>query len=117
MTTRTELLETIASGDNSGVEFKRDDLRTQDLAKELVAFSNLEGGMVLLGVEDDGTITGLTRNDLEEWVMNVCRDKIRPAIVPFFEVVCGVKNGIVKLTDCKLFSAFLHEAKLLKGLS
>ena len=114
MTTRTELLETIASGDNSGVEFKRDDLRTQDLAKELVAFSNLEGGMVLLGVEDDGTITGLTRNDLEEWVMNVCRDKIRPAIVPFFEVVRGVKNGIVKLTDCKLFSAFLHEAKLLK---
>ena len=93
MTTRTELLETIASGENSGVEFKRDDLRTQDLAKELVAFSNLEGGMVLLGVEDDGTITGLTRNDLEEWVMNVCRDKIRPAIVPFFEVVRGVKDN------------------------
>ena len=93
MTTRTELLETIASGENSGVEFKRDDLRTQDLANELVAFSNLEGGMVLLGVEDDGTITGLTRNDLEEWVMNVCRDKIRPAIVPFFKVVRGVKDN------------------------
>ena len=102
MTTRTELLETIASGENSGVEFKRDDLRTQDLAKELVAFSNLEGGMVLLGVEDDGTITGLTRNDLEEWVMNVCRDKIRPAIVPFFEMVRGVKDNndiaIVRVT-------------------
>ena len=102
MTTRTELLETVASGENSGVEFKRDDLRTQDLAKELVAFSNLEGGMVLLGVEDDGTITGLTRNDLEEWVMNVCRDKIRPAIVPFFEMVRGVKDNndiaIVRVT-------------------
>ncbi len=93
MTTRTELLEVIANGENSGVEFKRDDLRTQDLAKELVAFSNLEGGMVLLGVEDDGTIAGLTRPDLEEWVMNVCRDKIRPAIVPFFEVVrCARDN-------------------------
>ena len=93
MTTRTELLEIIANGENSGVEFKRDDLRTQDLAKELVAFSNLEGGMVLLGVEDDGTITDLTRQDLEEWVMSVCRDKIRPAIVPFFEVVRGVKDN------------------------
>ena len=93
MTTRTELLEIIASGENSGVEFKRDDLRTQDLAKELVAFSNLQGGMVLLGVEDDGTITGLTRDDLEEWVMSVCRDKVRPAIVPFFEVVRGVKDN------------------------
>ena len=35
MTTRTELLEIIANGENSGVEFKRDDLRTQDLAKDL----------------------------------------------------------------------------------
>ena len=93
MTTRTELLEIIANGENSGVEFKRDDLRTQDLAKELVAFSNLEGGMVLLGVEDDGIITGLARENLEEWIMSVCRDKIRPAIVPFFEVVRGVKDS------------------------
>lgn len=102
MTTRTELLEIIANGENSGVEFKRDDLRAQDLAKELVAFSNLEGGMVLLGAEDDGTITGLTRQDLEEWVMSVCRDKIRPAIIPFFEVVRGVKDSndvaIVRVT-------------------
>ena len=102
MTTRTELLEIIANGENSGIEFKRDDLRTQDFAKELVAFSNLEGGMVLLGVEDGGTVTGLTRPDLEEWVMNLCRDKIRPAIVPFFEVLRNVENGndvaIVRVT-------------------
>jgi ATP-dependent DNA helicase RecG len=102
MTTRTELLEIIGNGENSGMEFKRDDLRTQDLAKELVAFSNLEGGMVVLGVEDDGTVSGLTRPDLEEWVMNVCRDKIRPAIVPFFEVIRGVDEGkdvaIVRVT-------------------
>ncbi len=102
MTTRNELLEILASGENSGVEFKRDDLSTQDLAKELVAFSNLEGGMVLLGVEDDGSVTGLARDNLEEWVMNVCRDKIRPAIVPFFEVVPNTKDSndvaIVRVT-------------------
>ena len=102
MTTRTELLEIIANGENSGVEFKRDDLRTQDLAKELVAFSNLEGGTVLLGVEDDGSVSGLARPDIEEWVMNVCRDKIRPAIVPFFEVIRTVEGGkdvaIVRVT-------------------
>lgn len=102
MTTRTELLEIIASGENSGVEFKRDDLHTQDLAKELVAFSNFQGGMVLLGVENDGTITGLMRRDLEEWVMSVCRDKIRPAIIPFFEMVRGVEDdhdvAIVRVT-------------------
>ena len=52
-TTRTELLEIIRNGENSGVEFKRDAIQNLALAKELVAFSNFEGGMVLLGVEDD----------------------------------------------------------------
>lgn len=93
MTTRTELLEIISNRENSGVEFKRDDLQNHTLAKELVAFSNLEGGMVLLGVEDDGSITGLARENLEEWVMTVCRDKIRPAIIPFFEVIRDAEPG------------------------
>jgi ATP-dependent DNA helicase RecG len=48
MATHTEVLEIIANGESSGVEFKRDVLRNHDLAKELVAFSNPSGGMVFL---------------------------------------------------------------------
>lgn len=91
--TRTELLEIIRNGENSAVEFKRDDITVEQLAKELVAFSNLDGGMVLLGVEDDGAISGITRHRLEEWVMTACRDKIRPAIIPFYEVLRDVEPG------------------------
>ena len=39
-----ELLELIAGGENSGVEFKRDDLREEQLAREVVAFANFQGG-------------------------------------------------------------------------
>ena len=91
--TKIELLELIANGENSGLEFKRDDIDNRALAKELVAFANLMGGHVLLGVEDDGSITGITRPKLEEWVMTACRDKIRPEIIPFFEVVRDVEPG------------------------
>src|SRR3972149_5538206 len=91
MTTHTDLLEIIRNGENSGVEFKRDVLENHALAKELVAFSNHSGGMVLLGVEDDGSISGVTRPDLEEWGMNACRDKIRPGIIPFFEIVRDIE--------------------------
>src|ERR1700733_4383979 len=91
--THTELLEIINNGENSGVEFKRDELQTSDLAKELVAFSNFSGGIVLLGVEDDGRISGITRPDVEQFVMNTCRDKIRPAIIPFFEMIRDVEPG------------------------
>ena len=102
MTTHTELLEIIRNRENSGVEFKRDALENHALAKELVAFSNLSGGMVLLGVEDDGSIAGMTRLDLEEWVMTACRDKIRPGIIPFFEIVRDIEPekavAIVRVT-------------------
>lgn len=102
MMTHTELLEIISNGESSGVEFKRDVVANHDLAKELVAFSNLRGGMVLLGVEDDGSISGITRPNVEQFVMNACRDNIRPAIIPFFEVVRDVEPGkdvaIVRVT-------------------
>jgi ATP-dependent DNA helicase RecG len=91
--TKRELLELIRNGENSGVEFKREAVENHQLAKELVAFANLGGGRALVGVDDDGTVSGLTRTDLEEWVMQTCRDKIRPEIVPFFEVVRGVESG------------------------
>ena len=93
MVTKTALLEIIANGEHSGLEFKRDVLQNHQLAKEIVAFSNLEGGMVLLGVDDDGTISGLTRDNLEEWVMTACRDKIRPAIIPTFQTIRDVEPG------------------------
>ena len=93
MVTKTELLEIIKNGENSGIDFKRDVLENYKLAKELVAFSNFEGGMVLLGVDDDGTIIGITRNRLEEWVMTTCRDKVRPGLIPFFETIRGIEPG------------------------
>lgn len=91
--TRTELLEIMGNGENSGVEFKLDTIDNRALAKELVAFANLQGGRVLLGVNDDGTLCGLTRPKLEEWVMTACRDKIRPELIPYFDRVKNVEPG------------------------
>ena len=61
---RTELMELIRGGEDSVVDFKRDDIENHQLAKTLVSFLNLEGGAVLLGVENDGSITGATRDRL-----------------------------------------------------
>ena len=113
--THTELLEIIRNGENSGVEFKRDVIENHDLAKELVAFSNLAGGIVLLGIEDDGTISGITRLKLEEWVMTACRDKIRPAIIPFYEVAKEVEPGkdvaIVRIAQGNDVHAMWHNGR------
>jgi ATP-dependent DNA helicase RecG len=87
---KTELLEIIANGENSGIEFKRDDIRPEDLGKEVVALANLQGGRVLLGVDDDGTISGIQdrgRSSTEEWVMQCFRDKVHPLIIPYYEEI------------------------------
>lgn len=82
---KSELLEMIANGENSGIEFKRDDIRPEQLAKEIVALANFQGGRILLGVEDDGTVSGLQQPNTQEWVLNVFRDKVFPQIIPFYE--------------------------------
>jgi len=86
--TRSELLELIANGENSGVEFKRDDIRPEQLAKEVVALANFQGGKIILGVEDDGTIIGIQRDDLEPWVMDTVFGRyVHPMILPFYEEI------------------------------
>jgi len=87
--TRTDLIELIQNRENSGVEFKRDDTTPEKLAKEMAALLNLEGGHILLGVEQDGTVSGLVRDPekVEEWVMQVARSHLRPAAIPFWETL------------------------------
>jgi len=92
--TRTELLEVIQNGESSGVEFKRDEIQNRELAKEVVAFANFMGGIILLGVEDDGNVHGTTRRNLEEWVMDLCRSKIDPPIIPYLEWVREIRPGV-----------------------
>lgn len=87
---KTELLEIIANGENSGIEFKRDDIRPEDFGKEVVALANLQGGRILLGIDDDGTISGIHdrgRSSTEEWVMQCFRDKVHPLIIPYYEEI------------------------------
>ena len=99
---RDQLAGLIGSGENSGVDFKRDAVRPERVAREIAGLLNLEGGHVLLGVEDDGAVTGLSRDrrKAEEWVMEVARTHVRPAMIPFWETVEwreGMIVGVVSL--------------------
>ena len=81
---KKEIQDIIKNGENSSVEFKRDDLTADAMSKEIVAMSNLSGGKILLGVDDDQTISGLQRSDTEEWVMNIARQNIFPPVIPHY---------------------------------
>lgn len=85
---KQDIFDLIANGENSGVEFKRDDIRPEQLAKEIVALANLKGGRILLGVEDDGSISGISRNNVSEWVADTVFGRyVHPQILPYYEEV------------------------------
>lgn len=97
---QTDLLRLIAGGESSRVEFKRDDLKPVKVAEVIAGLLNLQGGQVLLGVEDDGEVSGLTRSSgkAEEWIMQIARDHLVPSIIPTWEVTefeGGTMVGIV----------------------
>lgn len=100
---KSDVLQLIANGENSGVEFKRDDLRPEQLAKEIVALANLKGGSLLLGVDDDGSISGIQRADLELWVMDTVFGRyVHPMILPYYEEVAfddGRRVAVISLTE------------------
>lgn len=90
---RVEFSDMLRNGEDSLVGFKTDDVENLELAKDLVAFLNLDGGTLLLGVEDDGSISGVRRPGIEEWVEDVCRVEILPPVVPVLRWIRGAAVG------------------------
>ena len=62
--TLRELEQLVGLGEGLSLEFKRQVPRPKRIAKEVVALANTHGGRIVLGVDDDGTITGV--NDASE---------------------------------------------------
>ena len=94
-----ELLEILTNPENSKVEFKRDDIRPEQLAKEIVAFCNFKGGQIFLGIDDKTReIVGLNRTNCEEWVMDTVFSRyITPSIIPIYEEVVTPENKKVAI--------------------
>lgn len=69
----------IQQGENTQIEFKSAAARPESIAREIVAFANTLGGSLLIGIEDDGTITGI-ESSLETRIANISRNNIVPAL-------------------------------------
>lgn len=105
-----ELIELISRGEDSRTQFKRsqDVTNAKSLAGEIVAFANGKGGKILIGVDDDGVIIGLSSDDIRrinQLIANTATNCIRPPINPETEnisvgdrlvMVVSIPEGISK---------------------
>ena len=68
-----------------GVVTKNFQADADDLAKAIASMANTRGGLLLLGVEDDGTVSGVGSMEQSDALMRqvtqVCRDRIEPPLI------------------------------------
>ena len=78
--TQAALADLIAPGEGQTTEFKRG--RASGLGREICAFANSEGGVILLGVDDDGTVVGIGQhNRVKSQVQSIARSADPPIAV------------------------------------
>ncbi|MBC8228873.1 ATP-binding protein [bacterium] len=76
------LEDIIANGEDSQVEVELDEIHPNQLAGEMVAFANTYGGRILLGIDDEGNIVGVKRENIDEWIANISSNNCQPTILP-----------------------------------
>ena len=93
------------------IEFKRE--FTSDINKVVIAFANTGGGILYIGVDNDGNVVELANADAEMLkISNSIRDTIKPDVTMFvdyqYEIINGktvIKVIVQKGTSCPYYIA------------
>jgi ATP-dependent DNA helicase RecG len=92
-TSRTELMRMVRGGEDTFLELKVKLSNTEKIAQEIVALANTGGGLIVFGVNDQLRVEGLEdSDDVQEELVRICREEIRPALVPYIDRI-AFDNG------------------------
>ena len=80
----------LKKGEDSFCQFKTNFTSIDNLAVEIAAFANSQGGKIIVGVDDLGTVIGLSMQDvqrLNQWISNASAQKIEPPLFVKTEII------------------------------
>ncbi len=93
-----ELFEALNAGEDSSNQFKVTFKNIDQLAAEIAAFANTDGGRLIIGVTDAGELNGLSKDEvgrLNQWLSNVTSQKIEPPVFVKTEILLCKKKRIL----------------------
>lgn len=94
-----EVKRLASRGEGQHTEFKKKANYPEKIVREIVAFANGDGGTLLLGVDDDGTVSGVRDIEGETFAVNQAIDKwIFPRL--------AVETTTLKITEKKGVTVF-----------
>lgn len=96
------LKEQVAAGEDSMRQFKAKIDNADSLAAEMAAFANTNGGVIFIGVQDNGTVSGLTPQEVHtvnQLISNVASQHVRsPLVVQTQNILLENGNVVIALT-------------------
>lgn len=90
-----ELIKLLDEGEGLALDFKENLSDSRGMSRLMASFANTDGGTILVGVADDGKITGVPAADpviksLTDWAHQNCNPPLRPTF------------GTVRISDDKV---------------
>ena len=95
-----QLRKLVMEGEGQHLEFKRKVSHPEKIVREMIAFANSEGGTILIGVDDDGSLAGVKYPDEEMMsVGEAMRKYLRQPLVYHDTVIELAQNKFVVRLD------------------
>ncbi len=99
----SELRKLVNQGEGPHLEFKRKASHPEKIIREMIAFANTDGGTVLIGVDDKGTIPGVKYPEEEILVIQQALQKAcRPSLFATETIIPLDENQFVVRLDIPL---------------
>ena len=104
------ILNLILQGENQQLDFKHSITDSKKIARTLVAFANTDGGKLLVGVRDNGSIAGV-QSEEEFYMVQAAADLYCKPPISFESKVWDIKGkSVLEITVKKNENNKLHEA-------
>ena len=114
------ILSEIEKGESRKVEFKEYLPESSKISKTIIGFSNGAGGKLIIGVNDNGKVTGVSDDEIFEIpdkISNIIYDSCYPAIIPemYIENIHGKNVIIIEVFPGNLKPYYIKSKGKLKG--
>ena len=93
-----KLVDYLRLDEGKTLEFKRDLSSARNILRTVSAFSNTSGGTILIGIEDDRTVSGLENpKESEEKLSSIISDGISPLVVPEIDILSWRDRNVLRV--------------------
>jgi predicted HTH transcriptional regulator len=84
-----DIVALLDQGEGQSVEFEKSIPSEDDIAREIVAFSNADGGKIIYGIDDKNKhLVGVEiKSDFEDWIRSIGKNRCVPAINTTIQII------------------------------